>query len=158
LGGIRDMPGLPQMLFIVDVHREYTAVNEANILNIPIIGVVDTNGDPESVDYVIPANDDAIRAIKLITGAIADAALEGLALRKDGDLDQASDQYDFQDYDEAEDDEEYLGASTLAKLQTLSFDDDEDDEEEDVPNAEANADEGAEAVTEAQAEPTAEED
>ena len=78
------MKGLPDLVFIVDVGREDAAVHECNILNIPIVALVDTNcGNPEGVDYVIPSNDDAIRAIKLLVGKMADAALEGRAMRKD---------------------------------------------------------------------------
>ncbi|MDY2960456.1 MAG: 30S ribosomal protein S2 [Hornefia sp.] len=77
LGGIRDMKGMPGALFIVDPKKEKIAVKEARILNIPIVGIVDTNCDPDDVDYVIPANDDAIRAVKLITGKMADAVIEG---------------------------------------------------------------------------------
>ncbi len=73
----------PRCLFVVDVNNEETAVHEANILDIPIIGVVDTNSDPDPIEYLIPSNDDAIRAIKLLTGKMADAALEGLAMRKE---------------------------------------------------------------------------
>src|SRR5258707_8749129 len=88
LGGLRYMNRLPEMLFIVDVRREHTRFKEANTLNIPIIALVDTNCDPDQIDYVIPANDDAIRAIKLLAGKIADASLEGLAMRKvHGDVD-----------------------------------------------------------------------
>jgi len=83
LGGIRAMVKLPDLLFIVDVRREETAVKEANSLGVPVVALVDTNCDPSGVDYVIPANDDAIRAIKLMTGKLADAVLEGKALRKD---------------------------------------------------------------------------
>lgn len=83
LGGIKSMQQLPNLLYVVDVHREATAVKEANILDIPVIAIVDTNCDPDPIDYVIPGNDDAIRAIRLITGLIADAVLEGLALRKE---------------------------------------------------------------------------
>ncbi len=82
LGGIKGMHALPSLLYVVDVKREETAIREANKLGIPVIGVVDTNCDPEPVDYVIPANDDAIRAIRLITSLMADAALEGLGMRK----------------------------------------------------------------------------
>ncbi|HHT44236.1 MAG TPA: 30S ribosomal protein S2 [Fastidiosipila sp.] len=78
LGGISEMPGLPQCMFVVDPKKEHIAVQEARRLNIPIVGIVDTNCDPEEVDYVIPGNDDAIRAIKLITGKMADAVIEGL--------------------------------------------------------------------------------
>ncbi len=77
LGGIRDMKGMPGALFIVDPKKERIAVKEARILNIPIIGIVDTNCDPDDVDFVIPANDDAIRAVKLIAGKMADAVIEG---------------------------------------------------------------------------------
>lgn len=82
MGGIKNMKRLPDALFIVDVCREANAVKEANRLGIPVIAMVDTNCDPDGVDYVIPANDDAIRAIKLIVEAMADAALEGLTMRK----------------------------------------------------------------------------
>lgn len=75
--GIKNMKKLPDALYVVDTKREETAVFEARRLNIPIIGIVDTNCDPDLVDYVIPANDDAIRAIKLITSKIADACIEG---------------------------------------------------------------------------------
>ena len=76
LGGIKEMKGMPGALFIVDPKKERIAVKEARILGIPIIGIVDTNCDPDDVDYVIPANDDAIRAVKLIAGRMADAVIE----------------------------------------------------------------------------------
>ena len=76
LGGIRDMKGMPGALFIVDPKKERIAVKEARILGIPIVGIVDTNCDPDDVDYIIPANDDAIRAVKLIAGRMADAVIE----------------------------------------------------------------------------------
>jgi small subunit ribosomal protein S2 len=148
LGGLRYMNRLPDMLFIVDVRREHTAVKEANSLNIPIVALVDTNCDPDQIDYVIPANDDAIRAIKLLAGKIADASLEGIAMRKArGDIEGTEEearrpmtsvdlsQYDDtldEDYDYTEDedeDEAYLGEATLAKLRggEVSFDDDAED-------------------------------
>ncbi|HEX5361774.1 MAG TPA: 30S ribosomal protein S2 [Fluviicoccus sp.] len=77
LGGIKDMGGLPDALFIIDVDHEAIAIQEANKLGIPVIGIVDTNSNPAGVDYVIPGNDDAIRAIQLYAGAMADAILEG---------------------------------------------------------------------------------
>lgn len=77
LGGIKDMKRLPGALFIIDPRKEHIAVLEARKLNIPIVATVDTNCDPDEIDYVIPANDDAIRAVKLLTGKIADAVLEG---------------------------------------------------------------------------------
>ncbi|MFI2810554.1 MULTISPECIES: 30S ribosomal protein S2 [Microbulbifer] len=79
IGGIKDMGGLPDALFVIDVEHERIAIQEANKLGIPVIAVVDTNSDPEGVDYVIPGNDDAIRAIKLYTTAVADAVVAGVA-------------------------------------------------------------------------------
>ncbi|CUS03015.2 30S ribosomal protein S2 [Candidatus Promineifilum breve] len=120
LGGIREMRDLPKLLFIVDVSHEETAIREANTLKIPIVGVVDTNSDPDPIDYVIPSNDDAIRAIKLIVGKMADAALEGIAMRKETMQEQVTDfdRYRYESFDGMEDaeDELLLGASTLAKL------------------------------------------
>ena len=77
LGGIQNMKGLPAALFIVDPRKERIAVSEARKLNIPIVAIVDTNCDPDEIDYVIPGNDDAIRAVKLIAATMADAVLEG---------------------------------------------------------------------------------
>ena len=77
LGGVKEMKTLPKALFIVDPHKERIAVSEARKLHIPIVAIVDTNCDPDEIDYVIPGNDDAIRAVKLISSAMADAALEG---------------------------------------------------------------------------------
>ena len=79
IGGIKEMSGLPDVLFVVDVDHERIAVTEANKLGIPVIGIVDTNSDPDGVDYVIPGNDDAIRAIKLYVTAVADAVIAGKA-------------------------------------------------------------------------------
>ena len=130
LGGIREMKGLPQIVFIVDVTREHTAVHEANILSIPIVAMVDTNGDPDLIDYVIPSNDDAIRAIKLVAGVIADAVVEGMAVRKEGfeEEDISYEEYGVYDFADDEDDEELLGESTLAKLKSseLSFEGDKE--------------------------------
>ena len=77
LGGIRKMKKVPDALFVVDPRKEHIAVSEARALNIPIVAIVDTNCDPDEIDYVIPGNDDAIRAVKLIAGKMADAILEG---------------------------------------------------------------------------------
>lgn len=123
LGGIKNMRQLPDLLYVVDVRREATAVKEANLLDIPVIAVVDTNCDPEPVDYVIPANDDAIRAIRLITGLIADAALEGLALRKVHEPEMAEMEV------LAQEDQKYLSPATLARIRELHF-------EEEAPKAE----------------------
>ncbi len=133
MGGLRNMTRRPELMFIVDVRREYLAVKEANSMNLPILALVDTNCDPDTIDHVIPANDDAIRAIKLLTGAIADAALEGLAMRK-ATLDEETagprsmSEADLERYEkqiDEESDEAYLGAGTLAKLRDLDFDEDE---------------------------------
>jgi small subunit ribosomal protein S2 len=126
LGGIRNMRTLPALLFVVDVKREETAIHEANLLDIGVIALVDTNCDPSGVDHVIPSNDDAIRAIKLLTSKIADAVLEGKALRKE--------EAEAEEAGEAErqvaasldlSDEELLGEATLAKLQTGEFGEEE---------------------------------
>ncbi len=85
LGGIEDMPRIPDVLFVVDPKKEKIAVHEANILGIPVVAMVDTNTDPDPIDVVIPANDDAIRAIRLITGAMADAVIEGKQGQDDSD-------------------------------------------------------------------------
>ena len=77
LGGIEDMPRIPDVLFIVDPRKEKIAVQEAQKLNIPIVAMVDTNTDPDDIDVIIPSNDDAIRAVRLITSKMADAIIEG---------------------------------------------------------------------------------
>jgi small subunit ribosomal protein S2 len=82
LGGIKDMNRLPAVIFLVDVKKEKIAVSEAKRLGIPTVAIVDTNCDPEDIDYVIPGNDDALRAIRLVAGKVADAINEGLALRE----------------------------------------------------------------------------
>lgn len=140
LGGIRIMERLPDLLYVVDVNHEETAVKEANTLGIPVIALVDTNCNPDPIDYVIPSNDDAIRAIKLITAKMADAALEGLNMRKE-ELDEEITDFDgytaSPDFDGMEDvdDEMLLGGSTLAKIRgselaDLDIDEDVDDFEE----------------------------
>ena len=88
IGGIKDMAGLPDALFIIDVDHERIAIQEANKLGIPVIGVVDTNSNPDGVDYVIPGNDDAIRAVKLFATAVAEAVLAGR-----GDSSPAADEF-----------------------------------------------------------------
>jgi len=157
LSGIRHMKGLPDLLFIVDIMRESTAVHEANLKGIPIVAMVDTNCNPTNVDYVIPANDDAIRAIKLMVAKVADAVLEGKAMRKEEDFDKEELEPISEDdarersrgriqLEEDVDDEDLLGEATLQKLadskrekevdaedeekdDDLSFDDDDDEEE-----------------------------
>ena len=118
LGGLKNMTRPPSLLFVVDVRREHIAVNEGNILDVPVIAMVDTNCDPDIVDLVIPSNDDAIRAIKLIVGHVADAVNEGLQIREAVKADE-----------EVQEDERYLGAATLAKLRSGEFDFEEEEAE-----------------------------
>jgi small subunit ribosomal protein S2 len=126
LGGIKHMERLPDLLYIVDVRREATAVHEANILGIPIVALVDTNCDPDLIDHIIPSNDDAIRAIKLITTKMADAVLEGVAMRKVApDLEEEMAEV-YMDEDEM-----YLGEATLAKLRAGELEFTEEAEPED---------------------------
>jgi small subunit ribosomal protein S2 len=113
LGGLKDMRRLPNLLFIVDVRRDAIAVKEANILGIPIIAMVDTNCDPDPIDYVIPSNDDAIRALKLMNSTIASAALEGQAILNS----VRAEEEEAEAMEEEEAMERYLGPSTLAKIQ-----------------------------------------
>ncbi len=141
LGGIRKMASVPEMLFVVDVRREATAIHEANLLNIPVLALVDTNCDPRDIDYVIPSNDDAIRAIKLLVAKIADAVLEGKALRKEEEVEALPEEAVMVAEEPELTDEELLGEATLAKLTPraaeLSSDEDEElDEEEAEEEAE----------------------
>ena len=139
LGGIRDMKRVPDLIVVVDTKREFTAIKEANILNVPVMALVDTNSNPDNIDYIIPANDDAMRSIKLIVSAIADAVIEGQNMRKSGYADEEDEtimeEIDFGAYDDDDEeegsDERYLGESTLAKLRdTDLFGDDEEDDDE----------------------------
>jgi small subunit ribosomal protein S2 len=129
LSGVRGMKRLPELVFVVDVGREDAAVHEANLLNIPVIALVDTNCNPQGIDYVIPSNDDAIRAIKLLVAKVADAVLEGKAMRKEDEpletLDSAAGQGEkprarksgkVVETDEELEEGALLGESTLAKL------------------------------------------
>jgi small subunit ribosomal protein S2 len=126
LGGLKTMKDLPDLVFIVDTHLEDLAVKEANKLKIPILGMVDTNADPDEIDFVIPSNDDAIRAVKLIVSLIADAAEEGMRIREVEMVETG--QVTEQELAEME---QYLGPSTLAKLHVSDDDDYEDYEEDD---------------------------
>ena len=128
LSGTRTMKRRPDLLFIIDVGREEAAVHEANLLNLPIVAMVDTNCNPQNIDYVIPSNDDAIRAIKLLVAKVADAVLEGKAMRKEEDEEQkpedlAGARTDKQarkpkvvETEEELEDDALLGESTLAKM------------------------------------------
>lgn len=126
LGGIRKMVRVPDLLFVVDVMREETAIHEANLLNIPVIGMVDTNCDPRNVDYVIPSNDDAIRAIKLMVSKVADAVLEGKAMRKEEVVEEPLRMPRAVVEEPELADEELLGEATLAKLTSKASPYDED--------------------------------
>jgi small subunit ribosomal protein S2 len=138
LGGIRKMVKTPDLLFAVDVMREETAIHEANLLKIPVIGMVDTNCDPRNVDFVIPSNDDAIRAIKLMVGKIADAVLEGKALRKEEvEVEEAMRLEALSIPEEPElADDELLGEATLAKLTPKARSEDVDEETDEEPDEE----------------------
>ncbi len=147
LSGIKDMNGMPDMMFIIDVRKEDIAVKEANRLDIPIVAVVDTNCSPEGIDHVIPGNDDALRAIRLFASRIADAILEGKQIGTEGGIAVA-------DIDEADAPEaaateislnaipkEYLSADEVAEIESADI---PDEEEEDDDAAEtASADETA---------------
>lgn len=139
LSGTRTMKRRPDLIFIVDVGREESAVREANLLNIPIVAMVDTNCNPQNIDYVIPSNDDAIRAIKLLVAKVADAVLEGKAIRKEEEgeekpaetaqtrAEKASRRIPkVVDVDEELEDNALLGEATLAKMSAAR---------EDVPEA-----------------------
>lgn len=133
LGGIRNMNNLPDMVFVVDINREETAVHEANLLNIPIVAMVDTNCDPSNIDYVIPSNDDAIRAIKLIVGKIADAVVDGrnmmekeAAEKSDEANEMSARDLHIMDSDEELSDEELFGEETLRKIRSMQEQKDED--------------------------------
>ncbi len=147
LGGIRKMHSLPSLLYVVDVNNEETAVREANILKIPIIALVDTNCDPDPIDYIIPSNDDAIRAIKLITSKMADAAIEGLVAYQESLVDEIEDfdayGFEVEDLDDAAD-ERLLGEATLAKLREASTAESDNEGEEGSDDESDESDESEE--------------
>lgn len=136
LSGIKDMNGMPDMMFIIDVRKEDIAVKEANRLDIPIVAVVDTNCSPEGIDHVIPGNDDALRAIRLFASRIADAILEGKQIGTEGGISIA-------DIDEADAPEvaateislnaipkEYLSADEVAEIESADIPDEEEEEDD----------------------------
>ena len=161
LGGIREMKKVPDLMFGVDTNRELTAIKEANILHIPVIAIVDTNCNPDLIDHLIVGNDDAIRAIKLITGVMADAALEGQNIRlsrmDESEIEAAAvPAYDAiaAEGDDV-DDTDYLGEATLAKLRDADLFAPEETEAESVAENESGPEttgpEGSvEAATEAE--------
>jgi len=151
LGGLKDMRRLPNLLFVTDVRRDALAVKEANTLGIPVIAMVDTNCDPEPIDFIIPSNDDAIRAIKLMVNTIANAAFEGRAMLS---TIQAEEE-EAAGIEGEEALERYLGPSTLAKIRAEAG---IDEEEEDVVDDSYDDDEVDEAVVEEAEEVAAEVD
>ena len=178
LSGIRYMKRIPDVLFIVDVMREATAVHEANLKNLPVVALVDTNCDPAGIDYLIPSNDDAIRAIKLLVEKTADAVLEGRSMRKEEEEIEAAAMMEGAEavrgriaLEEDIDDEELLGAATLAKIVRTPVELDKEDLEElqefsekleeETPQAEEKPVKAVKKVEEApkaEAEPAAEEE
>lgn len=163
LSGLITMKHVPQLLFVVDIGREEAAIHEANLLKIPVIAMADTNYDPRYIDYVIPSNDDAIRAIKLIIGTMANAVLEGKAARQEEEEEaqaaaealpeKKSQRKANKPVADASDlsDEELLGAATLKKMS------DEREAAQAVVAAEVKAEETAPATEEAPAEEKVEE-
>ncbi len=139
IGGIKTLTEMPNLIFVIDTIREELAVKEANKIGIPLIAVTDTNSDPDKITYIIPGNDDAIRSVKLITQIVADAVEDGRRFREVDMVEtgQVSE-------DELAELEQYLGPSTLAKLQGM------EDEEEGAADGAARATE-ADAVTETDA-------
>ncbi|MBE7468867.1 MAG: 30S ribosomal protein S2 [Anaerolineae bacterium] len=150
LGGLKEMRRLPNLLFVTDVRRDALAIKEANTLGIPVIAMVDTNCDPEPIDYIIPSNDDAIRAIKLMVNTIANAAFEGRAMLS---TIQAEEE-EAAGIEGEEALERYLGPSTLAKIRAEAGIDEEeedmvDDSYEDEEVDEAAVEEAEEVADEA---------
>ena len=128
LGGLKEMRRLPNLMFVVDVRRDAIAVKEANILGIPVIAMVDTNCDPDPIDHIIPSNDDAIRAIKLMLSTMASAVLEGQAILNT--MEAEEEEAAVLAGEEAQ--ERYLGPSTLAKIQAQTQEETEDEADEEV--------------------------
>ena len=156
------MVGLPDLLFVVDVRREATAIHEANLLDIPVVAMVDTNCDPRNIDYVVPSNYDAIRAIKLLVGKIADAVLEGKAMRKEQPEEEVAQAMSAEVSAEEPElsDEELLGEATLAKIsRTVTEEEDSEEAAEDLSEEEEEqADEADEEADEESDEVVDEED
>lgn len=130
LGGLRDMRNLPQLIIVVDSDREDTAVAEANSKGIPVLGIVDTNSNPDVIDYIIPGNDDAMRSIRLLVSALSDAVIEGYNMRKDkGDASENEEpafESKYVDYEDDVANEDLLGPSALRKLRDAKLFGDEE--------------------------------
>lgn len=170
LAGIKDMNGMPDMMFVIDVRKEDIAIKEANRLDIPIVAVVDTNCSPEGIDHVIPGNDDALRAIRLFASRIADAIIEGRQVGTEGGI-AVTEVEENVETTEAEAPEigsltaipkEYLTPDEVAEIESADVPDEEEEEEVEVESAETEsapetepAAETAEANTEESTEATA---
>ena len=125
LAGIKDMPGLPDVIFIIDSNKEGIAVKEARRLGIPVVAIVDTNCDPDEVDWVIPGNDDALRAIRLFTSKIADAVIEGRALATEHDFAAEKVMTDESSLDDLSEDSQFMDPTYAEKImqESLMMDD-----------------------------------
>ena len=151
IGGIKTLTEMPNLIFVIDTQQEELAVKEANKIGIPLIAVADTNSDPDGITYIIPGNDDAIRAVKLITQIIADAVEEGRRFREVDMVEtgQVSE-------DELAELEQYLGPSTLAKLQGM--DEEEEGAAEETTEVTASATEEEDGAASAEADTSQMED
>lgn len=125
LGGIKDMKGMPGAIFVIDPHKEAIAISEARKMGIPIVSVVDTNCDPDNIDFVIPGNDDAIRAVKLVTSLISDSVIEALEGKSFSEVSETS------EVEAAMTNEDIDMASALGMKDDDEDDQDEEDEDED---------------------------
>ena len=125
LAGIKDMPGLPDVIFVIDSNKEGIAVKEARRLGIPVVAIVDTNCDPDEVDWVIPGNDDALRAIRLFTSKIADAVIEGRALATEHDFTAEKVMSDETSVEELAEDSQFMDPTYAEKImqESLMLDD-----------------------------------
>ena len=153
LGGIKEMGGLPDALFVVDVDHERIAITEANKLAIPVVGVVDTNSDPVGVDYIIPGNDDAIRAVRLYVTAVADAVLEG---KNQGTSDVGLDE--FVEVEASDDASDASDVSGEAAAETPIEESDKQESQDEVSALVEETTEEVEVLAEAEAEAEASED
>lgn len=156
LAGIKDMNGMPDMMFIIDVRKEDIAVKEANRLNIPIVAVVDTNCSPEGINLVIPGNDDALRAIRLFASRIADAIIEGkqvgteggIAVEEVAETDETVEAVTTEIGSLTAIPKEYLTEDEVAEIESVDIPDEEEEDDDDIVET-AEAEPAAEAETEA---------
>jgi len=152
LAGIKDMNGMPDMLFVIDVRKEDIAIKEANRLNIPIVAVVDTNCSPEGISRVIPGNDDALRAIKLFASRIADAIIEGRQVGTEGSVAVADATADEESVESVEAVAPEIGSLTAIPKEYLSEDERAEIESADIPDEEEEEDEPVSAEMEIKSE------